>query len=99
MSQSTEANAVGPAAKDPATARVVIYSRTDCCLCDEALAEIEVARRSVDFDVAVIDVDTDPQLAQRYGHEVPVVEVDGRKAFKFRLTSRELVRRLRRSGS
>jgi hypothetical protein len=92
VSQSTEAN--------PTTApRVIVYSRTDCCLCDEALAEIETARRSLDFGVAVVDVDTDPALVERYGHEVPVVEVDGRKAFKFRLTSGELLRRLRRAGS
>jgi hypothetical protein len=92
VSQSTEAN--------PATAlRVVVYSRTDCCLCDEALAEVERARRSLAFGVAVVDVDSDPDLAARYGHEVPVVEVDGRKAFKFRLTADQLLRRLRRSGS
>ena len=92
MSQSTDAN--------PAMApRVVVYSRTDCCLCDEALAEVERARRSIDFGVAVVDVDSDPDLAARYGHEVPVVEVDGRKAFKFRLTADQLLRRLRRPGS
>jgi hypothetical protein len=49
--------------------------------------------------VAVVDVDSDPDLAARYGHEVPVVEVDGRKAFKFRLTADQLLRRLRRPGS
>ena len=77
--------------------RVVVYSREDCCLCDEALAEIEKARGEVDFAVQIVDIDGDPALVARYGHEVPVVEVDGRKAFKFRVTSRELVRRLKRS--
>ena len=76
--------------------RVVVYSRHDCCLCDEALAEIEKARAELEFDVRIVDVDGDPALVERYGHEVPVVEVDGRKAFKFRVTSRELVRRLQR---
>ena len=76
---------------------MIVYSREDCCLCDEALAEIDKARAEVDFEVRVVDIDQDPDLAARYGHEVPVVEVDGRKAFKFRVTSRELVRRLKRS--
>jgi len=76
---------------------VVVYSRHDCCLCDEALAEIDKARAELEFDVRVVDVDGDPALVARYGHEVPVVEVDGRKAFKFRVTSRELVRLLTRS--
>lgn len=90
MSESTEAQGgSGP--------RVVVYSRADCCLCDEALAEIERARRASSFELRVVDVDTDPELAARYGHEVPVVEVDGRKAFKFRLSAEQLLRRLRRA--
>lgn len=74
---------------------VVVYSRHDCCLCDEALAQIEAARESAAFELRVVDVDRDPALAERYGHEVPVVEIDGRKAFKYRLTTRELLRRLK----
>lgn len=74
--------------------RVVVYSRRDCCLCDEALEQIEAARGSAVFSLEVVDVDTDPALAERYGHEVPVVEIDGRKAFKYRLTTRQLLRRL-----
>lgn len=78
--------------------QVVVYSRHDCCLCDEALVEIEAARASAAFDLRVVDVDEDPALVEKYGHEVPVVEIDGRKAFKYRLTTRELLRRLRRQG-
>ena len=73
---------------------MVVYSRRDCCLCDEALEQIEAARGSAVFSLEVVDVDTDPALVERYGHEVPVVEIDGRKAFKYRLTTRQLLRRL-----
>lgn len=72
----------------------MVYSRADCCLCDDALREIEAARRSAAFSLRVVDVDEDPALVEKYGHEVPVVEIDGRKAFKYRLTARELLRRL-----
>jgi len=74
---------------------IVVYSRQDCCLCDDALEQIEAARASVAFSLRVVDVDQEPALAERYGHEVPVVEIDGRKAFKYRLTTRDLLRRLR----
>ena len=85
MSESTEAQP-----------RVVFYHRHDCCLCDEALAEIEASRNRVRFALEVVDVDRAPELAEKYGDEVPVVEIDGRKAFKYRLTSDEFVRRIRR---
>ena len=76
--------------------RVVLLSRADCCLCDEALAEIEAARSSVAFDLEIVDVDAAPDLAAQYGEEVPVVLVDGRKAFKYRVTREQLLRRLGR---
>lgn len=76
-------------------ARVVVLSRADCCLCDEALAAVEEARREVPFTLEVRDVDEDPALAALYGEEVPVVLVDGRKAFKYRVEPRRLVRTIR----
>lgn len=75
---------------------VVLYHRDDCCLCDEALATIEACRDRVRFSLEVVDVDRVPGLSEKYGAEVPVVEIDGRKAFKYRLTADEFVRRIRR---
>ncbi len=77
--------------------RVVVFSRHDCCLCDEVLAEVRGARAVISFDLEVVDVDEDPDLAARYGEEVPVIEIDGRKAFKYRVTKKELLRRLGRA--
>ena len=77
---------------------VVVYSRAECGLCEELLAEVERARRREPFELRVVDVDSDPTLAARYGAEVPVVVIEGRKAFKFRLRAADLVRRLRRRG-
>ncbi|MDG2303033.1 MAG: glutaredoxin family protein [Candidatus Binatia bacterium] len=75
---------------------MVVFSRHDCCLCDEALAEIRSAQAAFPFDLEVVDVDTMPELAARYGEEVPVIEIDGRKAFKYRVTRTELLRKLGR---
>lgn len=74
----------------------MIFSRHDCCLCDEALIEVEGARAVYPFEMEVVDVDRDPELAARYGEEVPVIEIDGRKAFKYRVTQKELLRKLGR---
>lgn len=74
----------------------MLLSRADCCLCDDALAEIEAARRSAPFALEVVDIDCDPELARQYGDQVPVILVDGRKAFKYRVTRDQLLRRLAR---
>ncbi len=44
-----------------------------------------------------IDVDSSAQLKEQFGDEVPVLFIDGRKAFKYKVTVKELEKRLGRS--
>ena len=79
--------------------RVVLYGRADCHLCDEMHAIVAQVRRDLPFDLAVVDVDDDPALAAAYGLEVPVLVIDGRKAFKYRVDAAALRRRLARGSA
>ena len=79
--------------------KVSLYGKADCCLCDEAKGVLERARRRVAFDLELIDVAADPELLARHGEEIPVVFIDGRKAFKYRVDEDELVARLGRRAS
>jgi len=47
--------------------------------------------------VTETDIDADPDLSAKYGHDIPVLFVNGSKAFKHRASVRELGRRLRMS--
>ena len=58
-------------------------------------AVIDRIAPSFSTPVEVVDVDSDPDLQARYGEQVPVLLIDGRKAFKYRVTAAELERRLR----
>lgn len=49
----------------------------------------------VPLEVEEVDVDSDPDLRERLGAEVPVLFIDGRKAFKYRIAARELKKKLR----
>jgi hypothetical protein len=49
------------------------------------------------FTLTAVDVDTDPELADRYGECVPVVVVDGRVRFRG-VVKPVLLRRLLRAG-
>jgi len=50
----------------------------------------------VPLDLEEVDVDSSAQLKEQFGDEVPVLFIDGRKAFKYRVTARELARRVGR---
>ncbi len=79
--------------------RVVLYGRAECHLCDEMKAIVETVRRHVPFELELVDVDGDPALARAYGLEVPVLTIDGRKAFKYRVDEAALRRRLQRGSA
>jgi glutaredoxin len=79
--------------------RVVLYGRHDCHLCDEMKAVVDEVRRALPFELEVVDVDGDPALAAAYGLEVPVLTIDGRKAFKYRVDAATLRRRLHRASA
>lgn len=71
-------------------APIVIYTRRECGLCDEAKEAILPIARRRNLGVELVDVDRDPELRERYGLEVPVVMVHGRKAFKYRVDPAKL---------
>ena len=76
------------------THEVVVYSRVGCHLCDVVKEQLERLRPRADFTWREVDIDADPELRQRYNEEVPVVFIDGRKAFKYHLNERDFLRRL-----
>jgi len=54
-------------------ARFLVYTRNDCALCDEFIAELSEMLDG--FDVR--DVDDDPTARRRYGLKIPVLTCDG----------------------
>jgi hypothetical protein len=79
--------------------RLVLYSKPGCHLCDEMKHVLDRVGARVPFTLRVVDISTDPDLLARYGLEIPVLELDGRKAAKYRISERELEDRLARRRS
>ncbi|MCK0117242.1 MULTISPECIES: glutaredoxin family protein [Isoptericola] len=85
-----------PAIRPDATSRVVVYSRADCHLCDEARAVVAAVCAEAGETWQEIDIDAEPALVERYGEYVPVVEVDGVQQGFWRVDAARLARRLAR---
>jgi hypothetical protein len=52
------------------------------------------AQSEADFQWREVDIDARRELQQRYTHEVPVVFIDSRKAFKYRMDGHDFLRAL-----
>jgi glutaredoxin len=79
-------------------AKLTLYTRKDCCLCDEMKDVVRRVSRKIPIDLDEIDVDGLPELRDEFGNEVPLLFIDGRKAFKYRVTEKALANRLKKNG-
>jgi len=71
---------------------VVVYSRENCHLCEVVKETLAKLQKDADFHWREVDIDDDPELQRKYTDEVPVVFIDGRKAFKYRMGEQEFLR-------
>lgn len=77
--------------------RLTLYTRAGCHLCEEAKRTVAAVRRHADFDYEEVDIDgddVDAELRRRYNDEVPVIAINGVKAFKYRVEAKELLKKL-----
>lgn len=80
--------------------RVEIYSKPDCSLCAEAKRVLLALQHQIPFELLERNIEDDIQLFERYRYDIPVVFIDGQRAFKHRLDpDRARERLLRRSGA
>jgi glutaredoxin len=61
------------------SARITLYGRPGCHLCDDARAVIERVCAETGEEYVEVSVDDDPELHRRFTDEVPVTFVDGRQ--------------------
>jgi len=73
---------------------ILLYTRKDCCLCEEMKEIVRKVAGEFPLDVKEIDIDSAADLQEKYGNEVPVIFINGRKAFKYRVTEGELRKKL-----
>jgi hypothetical protein len=73
--------------------RVTFYTRPACHLCEVALEAITRVRARVPFELEIVDLDTAaPEKLAAYDHEIPVLEVEGRKTMKIQVDEARLAR-------
>jgi glutaredoxin len=61
----------------PTTARVTLYSRPGCHLCDDAREVVARVCAELGESFEEVDITSDGDLEDRFGEEVPVTFVDG----------------------
>ena len=82
---------------DPQAARVVLYSKPGCHLCDDARAVVAQVCAEVGEEFLEVDITAGPdaeRLQATYGEEIPVTFVDGAQHDFWRVDPERLRRAL-----
>lgn len=60
---------------------LTVYGREACHLCQQMILTLKQAQNRSSFGLRVIDIDSDPELVQRYNEKIPVLvsELDGQE--------------------
>ena len=73
---------------------IVVYSKPGCCLCDELKSQLRKLQQAHRFEWCEVNILEDPEALAKFKEEIPVVFVNGRKAFKYHLDEKAFLRRL-----
>jgi glutaredoxin len=63
--------------------KVSFYYSPECHLCAAARRVLESVRAELDFELEEVDISGEPELETRYREWLPVVEIDGERAFTY----------------
>ena len=77
-------------------ARVTLYSRPGCHLCDDALAVLARIRADTPFVLETVDIEEDDALLRAYLERIPVVALDGLEVYDYHVDEADLRTRLAR---
>jgi len=73
---------------------VTLYSRPGCHLCEDAKAVMKPLLSEFGVKLREVNIDEDPEIAERYCWDIPVVFLGRHKAAKHKVDPRQFRRQL-----
>ncbi len=77
---------------------VTIYSKKDCHLCDIARDTLIKIQQEFPFSLTEIDIEKDKTAFDKYKYLIPVIEIDDKIVFTYRINENELKNTLRKKS-
>jgi glutaredoxin len=74
--------------------KVTLFHAQGCSLCERAREQVARLQGSLGFAYEEVDITDDPELEARYREWLPVVEIDGERAFVYYLDEAAFARKV-----
>lgn len=73
---------------------LLMYTKQECGLCDEMKKVIEKVSAKTPVALTTVDIETDPELKQQYGLEIPLLFHRGECLAKYRVNEKVLLKKI-----
>jgi len=73
---------------------VTLFHANGCHLCERVRSTLAELQHEHEFDLSEVDIGGDEELEARYREWLPVVEIDGERAFVYYLDAGAFLRRI-----
>lgn len=70
---------------------VVLYSKPACCLCEKAREQLVRLQEQHEFALREINILENSKAYKTFKNEIPVIFINGKKAFRYRLDEKDFV--------
>jgi len=74
--------------------KIEIYSKPECSLCNKAKAVIEKVKNQYLISVSEIDISKDPILFEKYKEKIPVIFINSKQEFIYKIPEITLRKKL-----
>lgn len=64
---------------------IELMTKKDCCLCDTAKAVIAKVLPDFPARMVLTDIESDPELFERYKEKIPVALINGKESFVYKV--------------
>lgn len=78
--------------------QVVIYCKPGCCLCARVKGQLETLQERYEFTLREVNILENSETYNTFKDEIPVICINGRQAFKYRLNETRFIRILESFG-
>jgi len=79
--------------------KVQLYTKKECPLCVVAKEIILRVKKEIPFEFEEVDIESRDDIHEKFKEEIPVVFVNGERAFTYRVSDKKLRRILKRHQS
>jgi glutaredoxin len=76
------------------TPKVTVFHGVGCHLCERALAQVRILHEELEFQLEEVAIDGNAELEAAYRELIPVVAIDGERAFTYYVHEAAFRRRL-----